>query len=79
LIPAYERSTPQSGSADRENKEIIALFYLCFVLQFLTSGISTGQEDRLLITSLPLWIVAYLWVLKGLSTPQTISDSSPAS
>jgi hypothetical protein len=66
------------SSKYRENKETIALLYLCFVLQFLTSGISTGQEDRLLITSLPLWIVAYLLVLKGITAPQTTSDAQVA-
>jgi hypothetical protein len=66
LSSKYKRSSP----ADGENKETIALLYLCFVLQFLTSGISTGQEDRLLITSLPLWIVAYLSVFKGITAPQ---------
>lgn len=50
----------------QENKEIIALLFICFMLQFLTSGISTGQDDRLMITSLPLWIVAYISVLRGL-------------
>ena len=53
----------------QENKEIIVLLYICFLLQFLTSGISAGQNDRLMITSLPLWIVAYLAVLKGMSRP----------
>jgi hypothetical protein len=57
----------------KENKETIALLYICFVLQFLTSGISTGQEDRLMITALPLWIVAYLLVLKGIAA-QPASD-----
>jgi hypothetical protein len=66
------------SSKYRENKETIALLYLCFMLQFLTSGISTGQDDRLLITSLPLWIIAYLSVLKGINTSQAISDSSLA-
>ena len=51
----------------RGNKETIALLYICFLLQFLTSGISTGQDDRLLITALPLWIIAYLSVLRGLT------------
>jgi hypothetical protein len=58
----------------REHKEIITLLYVCFVLQFLTSGISTGQEDRLLITALPLWIVTYLTVLSGMLTRQTDVD-----
>jgi hypothetical protein len=52
----------------QENKEIIAILYVCFALQFLTSGISAGQEDRLMITALPLWIVAYLSVIRGMNT-----------
>ena len=59
----------------RQNKETIALLYICFVLQWLTSGISTGQDDRLIITALPLWIVAYISLLAGMqlsrSTPET--------
>ncbi len=47
------------------NKSAIALLYLCFVIQWLTSGISTGQEDRLMMTAIPLWITAYLLVLSG--------------
>jgi hypothetical protein len=50
----------------RDNKEIIALLYICFALQFLTSGISAGQADRLMITALPLWIIAYISVLTGM-------------
>jgi hypothetical protein len=53
----------------RENEEMILLLYMCFVLQFLTSGISTGQEDRLMITALPLWLMIYIVVLKGILTP----------
>lgn len=60
----------------RDNKEVIALLYICFLLQFLTSGISAGQDDRLLITALPLWIVAYLAVLAGISRG-TIYRASP--
>jgi hypothetical protein len=59
----------------RENKETIGLLYACFLFQFLTSGISTGQEDRLIITALPMWIIAYLSVLKGMSATQTASGS----
>lgn len=55
----------------RHKKEAIALLYVGFVLQWLTSGISTGQDDRLMITALPLWLVVYFSVIKGLSTPQT--------
>ena len=58
------------------DKETIALLYICFVLQFLTSGISTGQDDRLLITALPLWIVAYILVLKGIYATQTAPEAS---
>jgi hypothetical protein len=75
LSPQYK----PSGPADSDNKETIALLYLCFVLQFLTSGISAGQEDRLLITALPLWIIAYLAVLKGLMTVRIASDIPMAS
>lgn len=49
-----------------ENKLTVWLLYLCFVIQWLTSGISTGQEDRLMMTAIPLWIVAYLLVLRGI-------------
>jgi len=49
-----------------ENRETIALLYFCFVIQILTTGISTGQEDRLIVTALPLWIVAYLLAYTGL-------------
>ncbi|HET9913877.1 MAG TPA: hypothetical protein VFQ13_18425 [Anaerolineales bacterium] len=51
----------------QDNKETIALLYICFALQFLTSGISAGQDDRLMITALPLWIIAYILVLAGIS------------
>ncbi len=59
-----------------DNKQTIALLYLCFAMQWLTSGISTGQEDRLLVTALPLWIVAYLLVIKGIHTPPVMSERS---
>lgn len=47
-------------------KQTAALLYICFIIQWLTSGISTGQEDRLLMTAIPLWIVTYLLVLNGI-------------
>jgi len=59
----------------KENKETIALLYLCFILQFLTSGISTGQEDRLMITALPLWLITYIVVIRGMITPPTAHES----
>lgn len=60
-----------------ENKITIALLYLCFVIQWLTSGISTGQEDRLMITAVPLWILTYLLTLRGLLIPD-LRDNIPA-
>lgn len=56
------------SSKYQDNKETVALLYICFVIQVLTSGISTGQEDRLIITALPLWIVAYMLTLAGFRT-----------
>jgi hypothetical protein len=58
-----------------ENKETIALLYTCFILQFLTSGISTGQEDRLMITALPLWLIAYVTVLRWMFAPKVLEDA----
>ena len=55
----------------RDNKETIALLYLCFVIQILTAGVSTGQEDRLIVTALPLWIVTYILVYTGLKKVHT--------
>lgn len=60
-----------------ENKITIALLYLCFIIQWLTSGISTGQEDRLMITAVPLWILTYLLTLRGLLNPD-LRDNIPA-
>jgi hypothetical protein len=45
------------------HKELLALVYLTFAIQTLVTGISTGQEDRLIITGVPLWIFAYLLVV----------------
>lgn len=65
------------SSRYKENKEIIGILYVSFVVQFLTSGISTGQEDRLMITALPLWIISYLLVLAGLGTKQAVPEKLP--
>ena len=55
----------------RENQELILLIYAVFLIQTLATGISTGQEDRLTVTGVPLWIIAYLLTLKQLfSAPQ---------
>jgi hypothetical protein len=59
------------SSRYKVNKEIIGILYASFVVQFLTSGISTGQEDRLLITTMPLWIITYLVTLAGMWVKQT--------
>ena len=58
------------SSKYKGNKELVAILYVTMLVQFATSGISTGQEDRLLITALPLWIITYLVVLTGLLTRQ---------
>jgi len=62
-----------------ENKRTIALLYLCFVIQWLTSGISTGQEDRLMMTAIPLWILTYLLLWRGMYITRPPTDSHPAS
>lgn len=63
-IVIYYLMSPKYG----DNKETVALLYICFVIQILIAGISTGQEDRLIITALPLWIVAYILTLAGFTT-----------
>lgn len=50
----------------RGQKETLAIVYSIFLIQTLVTGISTGQEDRLIITGLPLWIFAYLTTLPAL-------------
>lgn len=58
LSPAY-----------RQDKELLAVVYLTFLVQTLVTGISTGQEDRLIITGVPLWIFTYLVTARGLLSP----------
>lgn len=41
--------------------------YVIFLVQTLAAGISTGQEDRLIITGLPLWVFTYGTVLTVLN------------
>jgi hypothetical protein len=48
------------------NKELVWLLYGVFLIQTLVSGISTGQDDRLTVTGVPLWIMSYLLVLFNL-------------
>jgi hypothetical protein len=48
--------------------ELLALVYLTFLIQTLVTGISTGQEDRLIITGVPLWIFTYLLVIDNFVT-----------
>jgi hypothetical protein len=50
----------------RGQKELLAIIYSIFLIQTLVTGISTGQEDRLIITGLPLWIFTYLTALPAL-------------
>jgi hypothetical protein len=60
-----------------KNKETIALLYFSFVIQLLTTGISTGQEDRLIVTALPLWIVAYLLAYTGFKNINSPTHQHP--
>jgi hypothetical protein len=53
------------------HKEAIALLFFCFLLQFLSSAISSGQDDRLMITALPLWIISYSLCLYGFASRQS--------
>lgn len=54
------------------HKELLALIYLTFLLQTQVTGISTGQEDRLIISGVPLWIFTYLLVLHNFtSSPES--------
>ena len=62
-----------------ENKRTIAFLYVCFVIQLLTTGISTGQQDRLIVTALPLWIVAYLLTYAGLKRMEKMGLSASSS
>jgi hypothetical protein len=57
----------------KENRETVAVLYFCFMIQVLTSGISTGQEDRLIVTALPIWIVAYIVTLTTMRTGTSFS------
>jgi hypothetical protein len=69
-----------SAKVSANNKETIALLYFCFVIQILTTGISTGQEDRLIVTALPLWIVTYLLAYTGLKkTDSPAASAAPNS
>jgi len=68
-----------ASSKYRGHKEAIALLYIGFVVQVLTAGISTGQEDRLIVTGLPLWITTYILTLTRIranaSPPGVEADS----
>jgi hypothetical protein len=44
---------------NKEKWEAIWIIYLTFLIQTLASGVSSDQGDRLIITAMPLWIVAY--------------------
>ena len=49
-----------------QQKEPLLIIYAIFLIQTLVTGISAGQEDRLIITGLPLWITSYIWLLSTL-------------
>lgn len=59
----------------RRHKELIAIVYAIFLIQTLVTGISTGQEDRLIITGVPLWIFTYLTVLPALCARQEAGEA----
>lgn len=48
-------------------REAVGAVYVIFLMQTLAAGISTGQEDRLTITGLPLWIFTYITALSVLN------------
>ncbi len=55
-----------SSRFDWRQKEPLLIIYAVFLIQTLVTGISAGQEDRLIITGLPLWITSYIWLLSTL-------------
>ena len=60
-----------------QQKEPLLIIYAIFLIQTLVTGISAGQEDRLIITGLPVWITAYIWLSSTFFTqvyPQKISS-----
>lgn len=56
-----------SSRFDWEQKEPLLIIYGIFVIQTLATGISAGQEDRLIITGLPLWITSYIWLVVNMT------------
>ena len=56
------------------HRELLTLIYLTFVIQTLVTGISTGQEDRLIITGVPLWIFTYLLVIHNFVSQPELAD-----
>ena len=65
-----------ASSKYKENKTVIALIYAVFLIQTLVSGISTGQEDRLTVTGIPLWIITYFLVIYYVFNPGRPAPSS---
>lgn len=59
----------------RGRQEVIAIVYAIFLIQTLVTGISTGQEDRLIVTGLPLWIFTYLTTLPALFARQEVGET----
>ncbi len=59
-----------------QQKEPLIVIYVMFLIQTLVTGISAGQEDRLIITGLPLWIVAYMGILLSFLRTEKESELS---
>lgn len=64
------------SSKNKENKEIVFLIYAVFLIQTLVSGISTGQDDRLTVTGVPLAIISYLLVLYTVLSAPTLTPAA---
>ncbi|NOZ00052.1 MAG: hypothetical protein GXP40_12765 [Chloroflexi bacterium] len=50
------------------HREALWIMYATFLIQIFSSGISSNQGDRLIITALPLWIVSYAYVINDVIT-----------
>jgi hypothetical protein len=55
-----------SAGYQKDKINLIAL-YAIFLIQTLVTAISTGQDDRLIVTGIPLWIVCYVLTLYRLA------------
>jgi hypothetical protein len=57
MLPAAFYAITTSQSIKKRNA--LMLVYGLFLIQTMTTGISTGQDDRLTVTGIPLWILSY--------------------